>query len=107
MEKPDLRDWDAARYKELNEYFRVRIRTMLESDPYLQELVEVNKSLELEQLIERMSFKDQNLWEEFIKLDQLKFHQHLYDHFEGKGRPYNSRTGFNNSELPGDDNSTW
>jgi hypothetical protein len=107
MEKPDLRAWDAERYKELNEYFRVRIRTMLESDPYLKDFIDKNKSLDLKELIDRMSFKDQDLWEEFMKLDQLKFHQHLYDHFEGKGRPYNSRTGFNDPNFPEEDNSTW
>ncbi|KAA9345740.1 hypothetical protein [Adhaeribacter soli] len=94
MENPGQIPWDAARYQELNDYFRLKIKTMLESDPYLQDLVKEAKGLQLEQLTDRMSERDQLLWKEFLALDQLKFQQDLYNHLEGRGTPFNSRTGF-------------
>jgi len=108
MRKPENWEWNAERYRELNDYFRVRIRVMLESDPYLQELVSMQKSLELEQITDRMSGRDQELWQEFMELDQLKFYQDMQNHLEGKGQPYNSRTGFGSiSQTDDEENPTW
>src|SRR6478735_7034398 len=108
MWKPENWEWNTERYRELNDYFRVRIRVMLESDPYIKELVSTQKSLELEQITDRMSDRDQELWQEFMDLDQLKFYQDMQNHLEGKGKPYDSRTGFGNfSQADNEENPTW
>lgn len=108
MEMPEPLNWDAERYQELNTYFRFKIKTMLESDPYLQELVNERKGLQLEQITDRMSDRDQVLWQEFLQLDQLKFQQDLQNHLEGRGTPYNSRTGFGGQPSPENgENGSW
>lgn len=108
MNKPEFNRWDADRYQELNAYFRLKIRTMLESDPHLRDLLSQNKSLQLAELTERMSFRDQDLWQEFLYLDQLKFEQDLQNHLEGRGTPYNSRTGFSRPSAPeNEDTPPW
>ena len=108
MQQPGQSGWDAARYQELNDYFRLKIKTMLESDPYLQELLDQGKGLQLEQLTDRMSDLDQQRWQEFLQLDQLKFQQDLHNHLEGRGTPYNLRKGFDRFSSGKDENSsTW
>jgi hypothetical protein len=108
MNMPEFTRWDAERYQELNEFFRLKIKTMLESDPHLRDLLSQNKSLQLAEITERMSIRDQDQWQEFLYLDQLKFEQDLQNHLEGRGTPYNTRTGFGRSHHPENDESpTW
>ncbi|HSI89684.1 MAG TPA: hypothetical protein VK927_01145 [Adhaeribacter sp.] len=109
MEKPGSWDWDEGRYLELNTYFRIRIKVILESDPYVKQVLTQGQGLQLDQLTDRMSARDQELWLEFMCLDQLKFEQDLQNHLEGRGKPLNPKTGFNNPLAPDhpDDNPTW
>ena len=39
MEQNNVEKWDSDRYRELNAYFRIRIKTLLESDPFLQGII--------------------------------------------------------------------
>ncbi|MFD2245128.1 hypothetical protein [Pontibacter ruber] len=105
MKQIDLSKWDEERYKELNTYFRVRIQGMVDSDPYIKELIETDKNLQLSDLIDRMSVKDQGLWKEFIELDQIKLHMDMRDHLEGRGTPYNPQTGFGNKLSDSEDDT--
>ena len=98
----DLSKWDEERYIELNTYFRVRIQGLVDSDPYIKQLIDSEESLQLQDLIERMSVKDQGLWKEFIELDRLKLYQDMRDHLEGRGTPYSPQKGFGN-KLSGPD----
>jgi hypothetical protein len=108
MEQPEFTGWDAERYQELNDYFRLKIKILLETDPYLQDLLNQGKGLQLDQLTDRMTYEDQQRWQEFLHLDQLKFHQDLHNHLEGRGTPYNSRTGFSRSDSSdSEDRPTW
>jgi hypothetical protein len=91
MEKPI---WNQERYRELNAYFRVIIPQLLEADPHLQQQVAQGKSLELTEIVECMTLNDQVAWQEFLELDQIKMHQDLQNHLEGKGTPLDSKTGF-------------
>ncbi|GAB2537510.1 hypothetical protein [Rufibacter soli] len=91
MEKPI---WNPERYRELNAYFRVKIPQLLEADPHLQKQVAQGKSLELTEIVECMTLNDQVAWQEFLELDQIKMHQDLQNHLEGKGTPLDSKTGF-------------
>ena len=91
MKKPA---WNEERYIELNTYFRVRIQQLLETDPHLQQQVAQGNSLQLTEIVECMTLNDQESWQEFLHLDQLKMHQDLQNHLEGKGSPLDSKTGF-------------
>ncbi|GEO07347.1 hypothetical protein AAE02nite_50110 [Adhaeribacter aerolatus] len=103
MAQNDLENWDQARYTELNAYFRIKIRTLLESDPFLKEMVEQQKSISLPELIDRMTYRDQQRWSEFLVLDRIKLQVDIQNHLEGKGTPYNPQQGFS-SDLTGDEN---
>lgn len=105
MKHIDFSKWDEERYVELNTYFRVRIQGLVDSDPYIKELIETDKNLQLHDLIERMSLKDQGLWKEFIELDQIKLHKDMRDHLEGRGTPYSPQTGFGNKLSDSEDNT--
>jgi hypothetical protein len=80
--------FDEAVYKELNLYFRSRIRELLEEHPELLRLKQENK-LQLSDLVVCMPVEDQNRWQRFMQLDQLKLNQDIINHLEGKGEPYN------------------
>ncbi|MFC5272293.1 hypothetical protein ACFPIB_16885 [Adhaeribacter terreus] len=106
--KPEFWEWNADRYRELNEYFRIRIKLMLESDPYLQDLISERKGLQLSQITDRMTERDQELWLEFMRLDEAKFYQDMQNHLEGRGTPYNSRTGFGTgAHTENNEDQTW
>lgn len=108
MIKSEFWEWNAERYLELNDYFRIRIKLMLESDPYLQELVSARVSLQLSQITDRMTERDQEMWSEFMRLDEAKFYLDLQNHLEGRGTPFNSRTGFGKSpSAENDGQQTW
>lgn len=93
----DTNEWDDEKYNLLNAHFRQKINELLRSDPYLQEAVSAGKGLQLEDLIDRMSERDKKLWVEFIRLDRIKLDRDMRDHLEGRGTPYDPRTGFGNS----------
>lgn len=106
--KPEFWEWNAERYRELNAYFRVRIKVLLESDPFLKDLIRQQQTLELHHITERMSEADQKIWQEFMKLDQAKFYLDMQAHLEGRGTPFNSRTGFGkNAPTDTPDEPTW
>ena len=109
MDNANLNDWDEERYLELNSYFRLRIQILVDSDPYIREMMEQGKSMQLNDLIGQLSDDDQELWHEFIKLDSIKLHRDMQNHLEGKGIPYNPRDGFSGSDIEDDDDAppTW
>ena len=108
MDAEDLNNWDEERYLELNSYFRVRIQILVDSDPYIKELLHQNKALQLNDLIDRLSEEDQKRWHEFLKLDSIKLHIDMRNHLEGKGTPYNPRDGFTSGAVDDDDRPpTW
>ncbi|RNI30585.1 hypothetical protein [Rufibacter latericius] len=95
--------WNKERYRELNGYFRDKIRHQLATDPHLQSQVAEGKSLKLEEIVESLSLNDQVLWREFLHLDQLKMHQDLQNHLEGKGAPLHDGAGFYRSRKEEED----
>ncbi|MBK0402737.1 hypothetical protein I5M27_07050 [Adhaeribacter sp. BT258] len=106
--KPEFWEWNAERYLELNDYFRIRIKLLLESDPYLQELISAREGLQLSHITDRMTQQDQEMWLEFMRLDEAKFYRDIQNHLEGRGTPYNSRTGFGKStSAENEDQTTW
>ncbi|MDX5417940.1 MAG: hypothetical protein LPK09_01900 [Hymenobacteraceae bacterium] len=108
MKNPDLEQWDEERYMELNTYFRVKIQSMVDSDPYIKELLKQESGLQLQDLIDRMSERDQELWVEFIRLDRIKLHIDMQNHLEGRGTPYNPQKGFGNRSTDADEpESPW
>lgn len=90
-------EWDDEKYNLLNAHFRQKINELLQSDPYLKEAVSTGKGLQLEDLIDRMTAKDKKLWIDFMRLDRMKLDMDMQNHLEGKGTPYDPRTGFGNS----------
>lgn len=108
MKNPELENWDEDRYLELNTYFRVKIQGMVDSDPYIKELIQQEPGLQLQDLIDRMSDEDQELWKEFIRLDRIKLHIDMQNHLEGKGTPFSPRTGFGGQPAdPSDPSAPW
>lgn len=108
MKNPDLEQWDEDRYMELNTYFRVKIQGMVDSDPYIKELIKQETGLQLQDLIDRMSERDQTLWTEFIRLDRIKLHIDMQNHLEGRGTPYSPQKGFGNrGNDSGEAESPW
>ncbi|MBB6610078.1 hypothetical protein H7F15_03425 [Pontibacter sp. Tf4] len=97
MEQENLNEWNEERYRELNSYFRVRIQVLVDSDPYIRDMVQQGKSLQLNDLISQLSEDDQELWHEFIRLDAIKLHHDMQNHLEGRGTPYNPRDGFSST----------
>lgn len=97
------KEWDEEKYRLLNAHFRQKINVLLSTDDYLSEAVAGGRSLQLQELVGRMSEKDQRLWQEFIWLDRIKLHFDMNDHLEGRGTPYNPRTGFDNPTGKDDD----
>ena len=94
MEQNNLEKWDSDRYRELNAYFRIRIKTLLESDPFLQGIIAQHNSIQLQDLVARMTEPDQQRWSEFMVLDQMKLHLDIQNHLEGKGTPLDTQNGF-------------
>lgn len=108
MDMTNPENWDEDRYLELNTYFRYKIQGMVDSDPHIKDLMQQEEGLQLQDLIERMSERDQDLWEEFLQLDRIKLHQDLKNHLEGKGTPYDPRYGFSGPETDDEDKpATW
>ncbi len=105
MEKINLAEWDEDRYLELNTYFRIMIQRIVDSDPHIKQLQQQDQGLELQDLIDRMSERDQLLWEEFLKLDKIKLHQDMIDHLEGRNTSYKPQSGFTKNNLSPDDES--
>ena len=103
----NLDRWDENRYRELNAYFRIRIKTLLESDPYFKEILAQEQGLQLQDLVNRMTNADQVLWTEFLELDQLKLHIDLQNHLEGKGMPFAPQRGFGNNLFNSEEEATW
>ena len=102
MEQNDLENWDEARYSELNAYFRIKIKTLLESDPFLREMVEQQNSVGLPDLVGRMTLSDQQRWAEFLVLDRIKLQIDIQNHLEGKGKPYSPQHGFTSDLTDGE-----
>lgn len=101
-------EWDDEKYNLLNAHFRQKINELLTTDPYLQEAVSKGKGLQLEELIDRMTARDKQLWVEFIRLDRMKLDRDMRDHLEGRGTPYSAQNGFGNSTGNiGDDEQPW
>ena len=98
-----MEHWDEDRYVELNTFFKVKIQRMLDSDPYIRDLQRQEGGLQLRDLIDRMSEREQELWVEFIQLDRMKLNRDLQNHLEGKGKPYSPQKGFDQGL---EDNST-
>ncbi|GAA4431091.1 hypothetical protein GCM10023188_18300 [Pontibacter saemangeumensis] len=95
--------WDEEKYRLLNAHFRQQINTLLRTDTYLADAVAGGKSLQLQELIGRMTEKDQRLWQEFLALDRIKLHLDMKDHLEGRGTPFSPRTGFQGPSGTKDD----
>ena len=89
-------EWDEEKHLLLNAHFRQRINELLQTEPFLKKAVSSGKSIELPDLVNRMTEKDQRLWQEFMRLDRVKLHLDMNDHLEGRGTPYSARTGFGN-----------
>lgn len=103
-----MEKWDEERYVELNTYFRIRIQGMVDSDPYIKDLIQQAPGLQLQDLVERMTEQDQGLWVEFLELDRIKLHIDMQNHLEGRGKPFSPRTGFGSSSPDEDEGfSTW
>jgi hypothetical protein len=102
MEQNEPENWDEARYKELNIYFRIRIEQLLKQDTFLLQQQELGKELHLRDIVLQMNPGDRELWEEFLMLDQQKLQVDIWNHLHGKGTPFKPGTGFNNPE-----DSTW
>lgn len=102
MENPNLQNWDAARYKELNTYFRIKIEQMLRTNPHLLAQQQEN-TLHLEQLVQEFTEEDKERWQEFIHLDKLKMEADMWDHLHGKGTRFRPGLGFVNEK----DDTTW
>lgn len=99
MDIQSLENWDAARYKELNTYFRIKIDHMLRTNPELQEQL----NMQLSDLVNQFSDDDRERWEEFIYLDKLKMQVDMWNHLNGNGTRYQPGLGFTNPE----DDTTW
>ena len=103
MENPNLGNWDEARYKELNTYFRIKIELMLRTNPHLVAQQQENTTMHLQQLVNELSDEDEERWEEFMKLDKQKMELDIWNHLHGKGTRYRPGIGFTKS----DDDTTW
>ena len=87
--------FDEGVYKELNLYFKSRIREMLQAHPDLKQRQQENR-LQLTDLVACMPLEDQKRWHRFMQLDQQKLSQDLMNHLEGKGEPFNPGSRFGN-----------
>ncbi|WP_242919481.1 hypothetical protein [Pontibacter liquoris] len=103
MEEMNPENWNEARYKELNTYFRIKIEHMLRTDTHMQEQLEQNPKLELADLVAHFSEEDQERWKEFIALDQQKMKVDMWNHLNGTGTRYEPGIGFTSTE----DDTTW
>ncbi|MFD1188051.1 hypothetical protein [Pontibacter rugosus] len=99
MENINLENFDEERYKELNTYFRIKIEQLLQTNPALQEL----PNLQLSDLVDQFSDDDKERWEEFIQLDKLKMQVDMWNHLNGNGTRFQPGIGFTNPE----DDTTW
>jgi hypothetical protein len=102
-----MKDWNEDRYLELNAYFKIKIQRLIEEDPYLKNLIESQKGLQLADIVERMSEGDQNRWVAFIRLDKIKMQIDLQNHLEGKGKPYDPSKGFYYGSTKPDESNPW
>lgn len=108
MQEQNPNEWDDEKYNLLNAHFRQKINELLGTDPYLLEIVSQGKGLQLDELIDRMTARDKQLWKEFMRLDRMKLDRDMRDHLEGKGTPYSPQKGFGNSTgTIGDDEHPW
>ncbi|MCX2740743.1 hypothetical protein [Pontibacter anaerobius] len=98
MENPNLENWDEARYKELNTYFRIKIEQMLQTNPNLLAQQQESSTLHLQQLVAEFGEEDKERWEEFIRLDKLKMEAAMWDHLHGRGSRYRPGIGFTNPD---------
>ncbi|MBC5991405.1 hypothetical protein [Pontibacter cellulosilyticus] len=103
MDMKNLENWDEERYKELNTYFRIKIEQMLRTNTELQEQLQQSSKLHLHDLVAYFSEDDQERWQEFLELDQLKMQKDMWDHLHGKGTRFKPGEGFVNP----DDDTTW
>ena len=97
-----MENGDEARYKELNTYFRIRIEQLLRQDEYLKDKLKQGHNLQVKDIVAHMSADDQERWQEFLELDQLKMQADIWNHLHGRGTPYQPGTGFSNPE-----DTTW
>jgi hypothetical protein len=102
MEKPNMENWDEARYKELNTYFRIKIEHMLRTNPHLVAQQQDNSTLHLQQLVNEFNEEDKERWEEFMRLDKLKMEADMWDHLHGRNTRYRPGIGFTDP-----DDTTW
>ncbi|WP_266205141.1 hypothetical protein [Pontibacter kalidii] len=103
MENPNLENWDEARYKELNTYFRIKIELMLRTNPHLVAQQQESSNMHLQELLNEFDADDRERWEEFIQLDKLKLEADMWDHLHGRGTRFRPGLGFTNP----DDDTTW
>ncbi len=99
----NLANWDGERYKELNTYFRIMIEQLLRTNSDLQAHMQQNANLKLDDLVEHFSPDDQERWQEFLELDQMKMQIDMWDHLNGRGTRFKPGEGFVNP----DDDTTW
>ncbi|MFD2999342.1 hypothetical protein ACFS7Z_03130 [Pontibacter toksunensis] len=101
-------EWDDEKYNLLNAHFRQKINELLTTDTFLQEAVSQGKSIQLGELIDRMTARDKQLWKEFMRMDRMKLDRDMQNHLEGKGTPYSPQNGFENSTGSiGDGDQPW
>ncbi|QCR23523.1 hypothetical protein [Pontibacter sp. SGAir0037] len=93
-----MENWNEERYKELNTYFRIKIEHMLRTDPQLQEWQQEGRKIDLKEMMAQFPKEDQERWQEFLELDQLKMQVDIWNHLNGKGIPYQPGFGFSNHE---------
>ncbi|WP_187261477.1 hypothetical protein [Pontibacter beigongshangensis] len=98
MKNEHLENWDEARYKELNTYFRIRIELLLRSDPQLQQ----NGNLQLSDLVAYFDEDDRQRWDEFLVLDKQKLEADMWNYLHGEGPRFRPGFGFSSPE-----DATW
>lgn len=94
MKNEHLENWDEARYKELNTYFRIRIELLLRSDPQLQQ----DHNLQLSDLVSQFDEDDKHRWDEFMVLDKQKLEADMWNHLNGEGTRFRPGFGFSSPE---------
>ncbi|TXK37003.1 hypothetical protein FVR03_16105 [Pontibacter qinzhouensis] len=94
MDNTGLENWDEARYKELNTYFRIKIELLLQANPHLLR----DKNLSLSDLVAEFGEEDKQRWQEFMQLDKLKLEADMWRHLHGEGSGFKPGFGFTNPE---------
>ncbi|MCJ8165037.1 hypothetical protein MKJ04_09295 [Pontibacter sp. E15-1] len=104
----DENTWDDEKYRLLNAHFRQQINQLLQSDPFLANAATSGHQIQLQDIVYRMSVRDQELWAEFLKLDRMKLDMDIKAHLEGSGKPYHPRTRFgDHAGKEGDVDEPW